>query len=560
MDPDSGRVTRTVRLSGGDEGVYPVAGAPRIAVGAGAVWAANPDGGVSRIDPKSGRLVAAIETRSAWTIAAGDGGVWFLGYGPTGVTQIDTRRNREGRTIPVAASNLRGVAVGRGSVWAAAEEDGVVWRIVPERSAIQRTIDVGIGVAFVAFGEGAVWTGNYVDGKVARIDPRTNKVTAKTSVGAPQALAAGAGSAWVSVAGGTAEGALNTSACGEVAKGPGTPDVLIASDLPLQGPVSSDQRAMEDAIRQVIERRGFKAGEHSVGYQSCDVSTPQTGGFEFRKCAANASAYAHAEQLVAVIGPWSSYCAQFQIPITNRAPGGPLPMVSAISTHPGLTRAGPVLDPAGGQRGEPEVYYPTRVRSFARVMAPDDLQGIANAMLARELGLKRVYVLQDPFWKVEQTDPFRRTARRLGIEVAGVANFSEDTRSGDRLADRVASSGADGVFIAGLGSEGGGRVLQSLRERLGTRIKIMTADPWIPIADVLDFVGPAARGLYFSATDVPPRAQPPAGRQFARDTGSSTRQCSAGCPPHRRPSSSSMRSPALTVPERRCSTSSTAPG
>ena len=60
---------------------------------------------------------------------------------------------------------------------------------------------------------------------------------------------------------------------------------------------------MEGAIRHVIERRRFKAGDHTVGYQSCDVSTPQTGGFEFRKCAANASAYAHAKQLVAVIGP-----------------------------------------------------------------------------------------------------------------------------------------------------------------------------------------------------------------------------------------------------------------
>ena len=79
LDPDSGRVTQTVRLRG-DTGVFPVAGAPRIAVGAGAVWAANPDGSVSRIDPDTGRLEATIETDlDAFTIAAGDEGVWFLG-------------------------------------------------------------------------------------------------------------------------------------------------------------------------------------------------------------------------------------------------------------------------------------------------------------------------------------------------------------------------------------------------------------------------------------------------------------------------------------------------
>jgi ABC-type branched-subunit amino acid transport system substrate-binding protein len=519
MDTDNGRVTGTARLRG-DEGVYPVAGTPRLAVGEGAVWAVNPDGSVSRIDPKTGGVVATIETKNrAWTIAAGDGGVWYLGFdGATGVTEIDTRRNRQGRTIPVGASGLMGVAVGGGSVWAAADQDGVVWRIVPERSAIQRTIEVGSGATFVAFGDGAAWTGNYVDGTVARIDPRTNRVTAKASVGAPQALAAGAGSGWVSVAGETTDGALSKTACGEVASGAGTPDVLIASDLPLQGPSSSDPRAMAGAIRHVIERRGFKAGDYTVGYQSCDVSTPQSGSFEFRKCAANASAYAHAEQLVAVIGPWSSFCGQVQIPITNRAPGGPLAMVSAVSTHSGLTRGGPLAQEGRPGKGEPAIYYPTGERSFVRLMAREDLQGVANAMLAKQLGLRRVYVLQDPGFKVEQSDPFRRTARRLGIQIAGVANFSDDSNP-NRLAERVAGSGAQGVFIAGLGSYGGGRAVIALRERLGSRIKILAGDPFLPIADVLSFAGRAAHGLYFSATDVPPRAQPPAGRRFARDTG-----------------------------------------
>ena len=146
------------------------------------------------------------------------------------------------------------MAVGADSVWASASDEGVVWRIDPDRPPSLRTIDVGRGVSLVAFGEGAVWTGNYFDGTVARIDPRLNRVTARTSVGAPQALAAGAGAAWVSVAGGTTEGALTASGCGEVASGAGTPDVLIASDLPLQGPVGASTRPLEGAIRFTLER------------------------------------------------------------------------------------------------------------------------------------------------------------------------------------------------------------------------------------------------------------------------------------------------------------------
>jgi ABC-type branched-subunit amino acid transport system substrate-binding protein/DNA-binding beta-propeller fold protein YncE len=521
MDPDSGRITRTVRLRG-DEGVYPVAGVPRLAVGAGAVWAINPDGSVARIDPESGRLVATIKPKfPAWTIAAGEEGVWYLGIdAPPVVMSIDPRTNRLARTIHVGGETM-GVAVGAGSVWVMETEPGLLWRIEPGRQPIRRTIDVGPGASFVAFGDGAVWTGNYVDGTVARIDPSTNSVTARTSISAPQAIAAGAGAAWVSVAGGTA-GALTATACGEVASGTGSPDVLIASDLPLQGPFSAEPRAVEGAIRYTLERRGFRAGKYAVGYQSCDVSTPQTGGFEFRKCAANASAYAHAEQLVAVIGPWSSFCGQVGIPILNRAPDGPLAIVSPHSSHPGLTRGGRLAQHGFlGTRGEPEAYYPTGVRNFFRVFPREDLQGVAHAMLAKQLGLRRVYVVYERFegTKVVWADPFTRAARRQGIEVAGSTTFDPEAKSYDVLAERVARSDVQGVFIATFGR--GQRVLRALRARLGPRAVMMGPDGLGPVPDLLERAGPAAHGLYLSYTDVPPatRKGSPAGRRFARDYG-----------------------------------------
>ena len=202
-------------------------------------------------------------------------------------------------------------------------------------------------MTFVAFGDGAVWTGNYINGTVSRVDLDTNAVTAESSVGTPQALAVGDGAAWVSVAGGTIEGRLPAPPCGEVAAGGEAPDVLIASDLPLRGAGSADPRAMANAVRSVIEQHSFQAGDFSIGYQSCDVSTSQTGGFEFRRCAANANAYAHAEQLVAVIGTYSSFCGEVEIPILNRAPGGPLAMVSPSNTHPGLTRGPPLAEDEG---------------------------------------------------------------------------------------------------------------------------------------------------------------------------------------------------------------------
>ena len=236
--------------------------------------------------------------------------------------RLDPRTNRIAEKIPLGSYSLSGIAVGAGSVWVTAQDEGLLWRIEPGTGP-SHTIDVGAGATFVAFGDGAVWTGNYLDGVVSRIAPRTNKVTARVRVGTALALGAGAGSAWVGVAGTPRDGTLPALSCTEVASAGREPDVLIASDLALQGPDGAAARALADAIRFVLQDTGFRAGEYAVGYQSCDDSTAQTGRYEDRKCAANAKAYARAERLVAVIGPYNSKCAEVEIPILNHAPGGP---------------------------------------------------------------------------------------------------------------------------------------------------------------------------------------------------------------------------------------------
>ena len=218
-------------------------------------------------------------------------------------------------------------------MWVTAEQEGLLWRIEPGPNPATRSIDVGVGVTYVAYGAGAVWTANYVDGIVTRVDPAKARVTSRTRIGAAQALAAGAGSAWVSTAGAAAAGTLPDT-CGELSSTVPDPDVLIVSDLPLQGRLGTGPRAMEDAIRLVLQQHDHQAGRFSVGYRSCDDSTAQTGNWENRRCAANANAYAAADDLVAMIGPFNSPCAQIEIPILNRARAGPLGIISPSNTHP----------------------------------------------------------------------------------------------------------------------------------------------------------------------------------------------------------------------------------
>jgi ABC-type branched-subunit amino acid transport system substrate-binding protein/DNA-binding beta-propeller fold protein YncE len=526
VDPQTGKVTHTEKLPD-RTGAGALAtfnwGVPDIAPAQGAVWAKNPDATVSRLDAETGRLVATIDV-DANLIAAGPGGVWV--DDGDGVRRVNTRTNRLGRRIPVATADLSSMAVGAGKIWGTDDQQGVVWRIDPGPAPVARTIDVGVGVTYIAFGEGAVWTANYLDGMVSKIDPRTNKVTDRIPVGAAQAIAAGAGSAWVSTAGGAEAGTLPASACGAVTPAGTKPDVLIASDMPLQGPQSAAPEAIADAIRHVISQRDYRAGRYTVGYSSCDDSTAQTGGFENRKCAANANAYARADRLVAVIGTYNSDCAAVEIPILNKAPGGPLAMISPMNTWQGLTRS---VQPAIGRRGEPDVYYPTGRRNFVRVAPDDDLLAAADAILAKRLGIERVYVVDDgsDLWKVELSSPFRKAARKLGVGIAGSATFDPRAERYDALAERIARSGAGAVVLGADPFNGGDRVVRALRKRLGSRVKIMAGFFFTaPVPDVLKRVGPAAHGIYVSTSDLPRGVMPlsPAGRRFAAEIGESARQ------------------------------------
>jgi len=358
---------------------------------------------------------------------------------------------------------------------------------------------------------------NFLDQTVSRIDPRTNRVTARIAVGTPMAITAGATGPWVSTDGTTPHGAFPASSCGGLEAAGRTPDVLIASDFPLQGINNATGRAMADAIRLVLRQHDFRAGRFNVGYRPCDEATAQTGNFDQRRCSANANAYANVKSLVALIGPWSSYCAAVQLRTLNQAPGGPVPVISSTTSDAALTR--PAAD---AEVEEPGVFYPTGVRNFMRVATNDDQDGLALAVLAKKkLGLRSVYIVQEgsgswkDMWQADVTLPFTRAANRLGLTIAGMSTYDPLAKSYAGVARAVARSGADGVVIAGWSEQGGDRLAAALSARLGSRVALMSGFGFDPP----DPKTPA--GMYVATIDVPRSALPmtPAGARFARDSG-----------------------------------------
>jgi branched-chain amino acid transport system substrate-binding protein len=300
---------------------------------------------------------------------------------------------------------------------------------------------------------------------------------------------------------------LPASSCSAIQNSGG--QVLIASDLPLEGSGRTQTSQMTRAIKFILNQHGWKAGKYSVAYQSCDDATAQAGKWDSGKCSANANAYAQNSSVVGVIGTFNSGCAEIIIPILNRASNGPIAMVSPANTYVGLTHPGP-----GTAAGEPGKYYPTGKRNYARVVAADDYQGAADALLAKSLGVKKVFILNDKeAYGLGVATNFKNAAQKLGTKVAGFTAWDGKASSYEALAVKIKASGAQGVFLGGLICENGGKLIKDIAAG-APGVKIIAPDGFTPVSATVQEAGAAANGMTVSVAGLPNSALKGAGKAF----------------------------------------------
>jgi branched-chain amino acid transport system substrate-binding protein len=288
-------------------------------------------------------------------------------------------------------------------------------------------------------------------------------------------------------------------------------DLLIVSDLPLQGSGRSQTIQMTKAIAFVLGQDNWKAGNYTLAYQSCDDSTAQAGKWDSGTCSTNASAYGSDASVVGEVGTFNSGCASIQIPINNRAPNGPMAMVSPANTYVGLTHSGP-----GTAAGEPAKYYPTGKRNYARVVAADDFQGAADATLAKKLHVTKLFVLNDKenYGQGVATNT-ANAAKKLGIKVVKFQAWDPKATSYSALALQIKASGAQAVFLGGLICENGGKLIKDIRAG-APNVKILAPDGFTPISADVQQSGGKANGMFVSVAGLPNEKLPKAGKAFVR--------------------------------------------
>ncbi|HET8969167.1 MAG TPA: branched-chain amino acid ABC transporter substrate-binding protein, partial [Gaiellaceae bacterium] len=270
--------------------------------------------------------------------------------------------------------------------------------------------------------------------------------------------------------------ALPSSSCTAIEyEGEGDPDILIASDFPLQGSSRTQTEQIVAAIRLELGNREWKAGDYNVAYQSCDDATAQAGKWDSAKCSANGNAYAANDAVVGVIGTFNSGCAQIIIPLLNAAPDGGIAMISPANTFVCLTASAPACETS-----EPAKYYPSGERNYLRVVANDAYQGAANAEFAQSQGIKNVYVLNDKeAYGLGVATNFRDAAESLGIKIAGFEAWDPKASSYEALMNKIKGTGADAVFLGGLIDENGAQVIKDKVAVLGANdgdVKLLAPD------------------------------------------------------------------------------------
>jgi branched-chain amino acid transport system substrate-binding protein len=182
-------------------------------------------------------------------------------------------------------------------------------------------------------------------------------------------------------------------------------------------------------------------------------------------------------------------------------------MVSPANTNPGLTKKWDV--------GEPNKYYPTGTRNYARVVATDDIQGPADALWSQALKFKKVFVLNDKqTYGFGVATTYRAAAKKLGINVVGFQGWDAKASSYEALATSIKASGAQAVFLGGIACNNGAKLMQDIRA-VNPKIQLQMPDGFSdPGAN-----GAVGNGAYISVAGEPPKALTGQGATFVKSFG-----------------------------------------
>jgi branched-chain amino acid transport system substrate-binding protein len=291
------------------------------------------------------------------------------------------------------------------------------------------------------------------------------------------------------------------------------PEVIrIYSSLPLTGSSAGQTTTIVNSMKLAIDQKtkgGLVCnGKFKIDYVSLDDATAAKGAWDGPKEQENANKAVADVDAMVYLGTYNSGAAKVSIPILNQAG---LVMVSPANTYEGLTKKTVTT-----AEGDPDKYYPTGKRNYARVVVSDDVQGQVAAKWAKSLGAKKVFILHDTeAYGKGVADVFRFVAKEIKLEEVGYEGIDGKAADYNALATKIKSTGADFVYYGGITQNNAGQLIKDIR-KAGITAKFMGPDGIKELA-FLSAAGEAANGTYVTGAGVPENLLPAAGRKFYAD-------------------------------------------
>lgn len=285
--------------------------------------------------------------------------------------------------------------------------------------------------------------------------------------------------------------------------------VTVFSSMPLQGSEADRGRAIVNGEKLALRDAGGKAGDLKVNFASADDATAGDGdpGWDPDRTAENGRSAVENSRTIAYVGDFDSGASAISIPITNEAG---IPQVSPGSTAVGLTKLVP-----GAEAGEPDKYYPSGERTFARVIPADDVQASAAAAWARKLGVKTVFLLGDRTSEGDgRVELFRAAAEKDGApRVVGSERMDPRADDYSDLAADIAKADPDAIYFGGSADSNAARLWRDLHAAV-PGATLMGSDGLL-LKSFYGRLGSAAASTYLTSSAQDVRQLPEAGRKFA---------------------------------------------
>jgi branched-chain amino acid transport system substrate-binding protein len=248
--------------------------------------------------------------------------------------------------------------------------------------------------------------------------------------------------------------ALGVAACGGDDNGGGngggggggssaSKTVTVYSSLPLQGASRVQTEAVNNGAKLALEQANNKAGNITVKFSPLDDSTAQAGSWTPEAESGNARKAAQDSSTAFYLGTFNSGAAAIAIPILNEAG---VPMISPANTAVGLTTNQP-----GSNPGEPDKYYPTGTRNYARIVPKDTIQGAALATLMKQDGCTKVQMTNDKeVYGAGLGKNVELAAKTTGLSIISNEAIDKNAANYRSLAQKAKAAGADCFVYTGI--------------------------------------------------------------------------------------------------------------